>query len=323
MIRDVELIQPRSPRNRFHYVAGLVVLALNSWRHRLQGYRNPRRFAISHADDVLAYDQSVMRNWTRHLQDYLLRDLDLEGREVIELGPGPDLGTGLLWLAAGAKGYTAVDAHPLARNRSSLELHQAIARRIAASREDNELEARLLAAVDRLHHPDRDDQDAPLRYRVIGDFDLSKLEPLRFDLVVSHSAFEHFSDVDRTFAQLAPLVTERAHLVTEIDLQTHTRWIRDADPLNIYRYSRQVYRSFGFSGIPNRVRPDQYLEILERHEWCDLRVYPRRVLEPAYVSRVEPSLNPRFRGDPEQLAWLSIVICASRKGERSWKAPEK
>src|SRR5690606_32776454 len=136
------------------------------------------------------------------------------------------------------------------------------------------------------------------------------------------SAFEHFADVDRSFAQLAPLVTDRAHLASEIDLQTHTRWIRDADPLNIYRYRRRLYTSFGFSGIPNRIRPDEYLEILERHGWCDLRVYPRRVLEAGYVSAVEPSLDPRFRGDPEQLGWLSIVLCASRKGERSWKVTE-
>lgn len=322
MIRDVEVIRPCPPRNRFHHVAGLAILALNSARHRIQGYRNPRPHPVSQVDEVLAYDQSVMRNWTRHLQDYLLRDLDLAGREVLELGPGPDLGTGLLWLAAGAKAYTAVDAFPLARTRSSLDLHEALARRIAASHEDNELERRLLDAVHRLHDPRANDLDAPLRYRVIGDFDLSKLAPLRFDLLVSHSAFEHFHDVDRSFAQLSPLMTDRAHLVAEVDLQTHTRWIRDADPLNIYRYSRRVYRGLGFSGIPNRIRPDQYLEILERHEWCDLRVYPRRVLETPYVAAVEPTLSQRFRGDLEQLGWLSIVVCASRKGERSWKAPQ-
>ena len=51
-------------------------------------------------------------------------------------------------------------------------------------------------------------------------------------------------------------MTERAHLVAEIDLQTHTRWIRNVDPLNIYRYSGQLYGSFRFSdgdGAPARV----------------------------------------------------------------------
>lgn len=321
MIRDIEVIQPGPPRHRFHHAAGLVLLALNSVRHRVRGYRTPRPTALEHVDDVLAYDQSVMRNWAEHLRDYLQRDMNYGTRDVLELGPGPDLGTGLLWLAAGAKSYTAVDAHPLARHRSSLALHRTMARRIAAAHEDNDLEARLLAAVDRLHAPG-DDLDAPLRYRVIGDFDLTKLAPLTFDLLVSHSAFEHFGDVDRSFAQLAARMTDRAHLVAEIDLQTHTRWIRDADPLNIYRYSRGLYRSFAFSGIPNRVRPDDYLEILERHGWCDLRVYPRRVLVPEYVGGVEPFLDPRFRGDVEQLGWLSIVLCASRKGERSWKVTE-
>lgn len=313
MIRDdVERILPATVHNRLHYAAGWAILALNAARHRVLGYRTPRP---GRAVDALRYARAVHENWSRHLSDYLQRDLDLENRHVLEIGPGPDLGTGLLWLHAGAPSYTAVDAHALVGGRQRA-LHRDLAARIAG--EDVDALERLHDALDRW---EAGDPDGPLRYRVIPDFDLTKLAPARFDLVVSHSAFEHITRVDESFAQLAEVVSDRAHLVAEIDLQTHTRWIRDADPLNIYRYSRQLYRSFHFSGIPNRVRPDEYLEHLERAGWYDLRVYPRRVLEADYVRRIEPALAANFRGDVEQLAWMSIVLCASRGGERSWRGP--
>ena len=313
MIRDdVERIPPPTVHNRLHHAAGWAILALNAARHRVLGYRTPRPVD---AADALHYARAVFDNWNRHLRDYLRRDLDLAGRHVLEIGPGPDLGTGLLWLQAGAASYTAADAHALVGGKQRA-LHRDMAARIAG--QDVHTLDRLHDALDRY---EAGDPEGPLRYRVLPRFDLTELAPARFDLVVSHSAFEHLSRVEESFRQLAAVVSDRAHLVAEIDLQTHTRWIRDADPLNIYRFSRPTYRSFTFSGIPNRVRPDEYLEHLERTGWYDLRVYPRRVLDPDYVRRVEPALAPHFRGDPEQLAWMSIVLCASRGGERSWRGP--
>lgn len=313
MIRDdVERIPPAPVRNRLHHAAGLVLLALNAGRHRVLGYRTPRP---GDAIEAHRYAFAVYDNWTRHLRDYLQRDLDLDDRHVLEIGPGPDLGTGLLWLHAGAASYTAVDAHALVGKRQA-KLHRQIAAAIAGQD---------VAALEKLHEAlerfEDGDEDGRLHYRVIPGFDLSKLAPRQYDLIVSHSAFEHITDVGKSFRDLDAITTDRAHLVTEIDLQTHTRWIRDADPLNIYRYSKGLYRSFHFSGIPNRVRPDEYLEHLEHAGWYDLRVYPRRVLDADYVRRVEAGLASPFRGDVEQLAWMSIVLCASRSGERSWRGP--
>ncbi|RKZ13020.1 hypothetical protein DRQ53_13955 [bacterium] len=316
MVRDIQLIEPPAPRNRFYHLAGLGLLALNSWRHRLRGYRTPRPWFSRDAGRILEYDRAVFDNWHRHIADYLEFDLELTGRHVVEIGPGSDLGTGLLWLASGAASYTGLDAHKLVGPKTR-SLHEDIARLIAGA--DAELLERLLDAVCRLHAG----EDGPLRYRVLARFNLAKLDLDGFDLVVSHSALEHVAKIDRTIEQLSERVTERAHIIAEIDLQTHTRWIRDHDPLNIYRYRRQTWRSFAFSGTPNRVRPDSYFDALEKQGWTDLRIYPQRVLPMEYVKKVEPTLDQRFRGDPEHLAWLSIVVCASRAGERSWKGKDE
>jgi hypothetical protein len=137
-----------------------------------------------------------------------------------------------------------------------------------------------------------------------------------FDLILSHAAFEHLEDVAGTIEGITHVTRKGGLLVSEIDLQTHTRWIRRVDPLNIYRYRDAVYQAFSFSGIPNRVRPDGYMEALVKQGWRDIRFFPRRVLPPEYVQRVHSTLAPRFRGDLEHLGWLSVVICA-RYGGRS------
>jgi hypothetical protein len=315
MTTDIQLIQPPRPRNRFYHLVGLGLLAMNSWRHRIQGYKTPRPWFSQDASRLLEYDRAVFANWRRHLDDYLQFDLDLSGRDVVEIGPGTDLGTGLLWLGEGAATYTGLDAHPLIGEKTR-ETHEELARLIAGA--DATLLERLLEAVRKLHHG----EDGPLRYRVLDGFRVSRLDLDGFDLVVSHSALEHVAKVDKAIQQLSERVTDRAHLVAEIDLQTHTRWIRDHDPLNIYRYRKNTWRTFSFSGIPNRVRPDAYFEALEKHGWTDLRAWPQRVLPMEYIEQVEPSLDARFRGDPEHLAWLSVVVCASRSGERSWREDE-
>jgi len=316
--RSIEVLRPARVRNGFYRWAGAAILALNSLRHRVRGYRTPRPRGSARLKAALEYDHAVYENWYQHYTDYYPHGEDFEGRHVLEIGPGPDLGTGILFLAAGAESYTAVDAHRLITRRTGgvhADLATLVAQEFAHGHERIELQAELLHAVERLHA----DEEGPLRYVHLPDFDLRRLERRDFDLVVSHSAFEHLALPRESLAQLSEVVSDHAHLVAEIDLQTHSRWIRDADPLNIYRYSQRFYDGVGFSGIPNRFRPDDYLEALESQNWVDLRIYPQRVLDPEYVELVEPTLDQAFRGDLEHLGWMTIVLCASRLGERSWR----
>ncbi|NNM34430.1 MAG: methyltransferase domain-containing protein [Gemmatimonadetes bacterium] len=316
MTEDVQTLRPKRVSNRVYHLVGLVLMALNVVRHRIRGYRQPRPFTASGAREAMTYDNAVVENWLRHLEHYLDEEVDLAGKRVLEIGPGPDLGTGLNLLARGAAAYVAVDKHPLL-GKHATSVHRALLGVIA---EDLELDQERVTELRKIVDERTGDPDGPLAYHHLPEFDLSVLPEQSADLVLSHSAFEHLDDVETTFRQLAPVAAPGCVLVTEIDLQTHTRWIRDADPLNIYRYRNRTYQALGFSGSPNRVRPDEYLSGLEAAGWTNPRFYPRRVLDRDYVHEVEPSLARRFQGDPEQLAWLSIVLCATRKRGRRWKA---
>jgi SAM-dependent methyltransferase len=308
MPHEIELLPSPAVHNRLYHLVGIVIMSLNQMRHRIRGYRNPRPQDAPHATDALRYDRAVVENWLSHLSHYQAGEVDLKGKDILELGPGPDLGTGLILLAKGARSYTAIDAHPLV-HRTSAEQHRDLAMAIAASFDLDDAGRREL--VELALRPS--ETDSRLRYVHLPRFDLETLEPDSYDLVFSHSSLEHVSRIKRTIEQVSRTARAGARFVAEIDLQTHTRWVRDHDPLNIYRYRSSLYQSLSFSGAPNRVRPDQYIQFLEANGWTNPRIYPRRVLDPKYVHAVEPSLAKRFRGDPERLGWMSVVQCATKK----------
>jgi SAM-dependent methyltransferase len=304
MPENIHVLAAPPVRNRRHHLAGAALLAANALRHRVRGYRTPRPRPPADAEAAFRYDRAVVSGWLAHLTRYLHGPVPLPDAAALEIGPGTDLGTGLILLGEGLERYRAIDAHPLLR-QAPRGLHAFLADRVAAQTGCEP--DRLRRAVDLLGSGD---PEAPLGYVHDPRLDLAAFGPASFDFFFSHAVFEHIEDVEALIEGCSHTARPGALLVSEIDLQTHTRWIRDVDPLNIYRYTDAWYRACSFSGIPNRVRPDQYMEALVKRGWTDIRFFPRRVLPPDYVRAVEPTLAPRFRGDLEHLGWLSVVLCA-------------
>jgi Methyltransferase domain len=91
-------------KDRMYFGLGLTLGATNTVRHRIVGYRTPR----PRGTDSEIHNRRVIDRWLQHI--------DPVGKRVLEIGPGPDLGTGDLLLTAGAASYTAVDAFRLVEN---------------------------------------------------------------------------------------------------------------------------------------------------------------------------------------------------------------
>lgn len=102
-------------------------------------------------------------------------------------------------------------------------------------------------------------------------------------------------------------------MVAQVDLKTHSRWIREHDPNNSYRYPRWLYRLFWFQGAPNRVRPQEYVRALRRCGWTDIEITPLSQLGDRRIRSVDTA----FRDPSDQMNVLSIVLCA-RKSHPSW-----
>lgn len=245
------------------------------------------------------------------LSSYLGKDYDLTNKNVLELGPGADLGVGLYLLYRGANAYNSIDVNNLVATVPSTFYEKLFERLNELKLNATDDMDSLLEGLRQQLEKTRKGKNDRLNYVCRNDFSLREFNKGSIDLVVSQAAFEHFDDVESTFRQLSDIVRPGAHLVAEIDLKTHTRWIRDRDPLNIYRYGR-FYDFIQFRGAPNRLRPYQYKKYLEDCGWENVKIRPRIQLRKEYVNAIITGMNEKYRDEMNQMEYLSIIVCATK-----------
>jgi SAM-dependent methyltransferase len=216
--------------------------------------------------------------------------VDFHGLAVLELGPGPDLGTGAFVLVEGAVTYCAVDQFPLAaRSDAVLEY-------IRASLGVEFARDQIRYVLD----------DFPALGRVSGPF----------DAIVSNATLEHVNDIERLFRRLAELLRPGGIMCHHIDAKTHMRGFRKRDPLNIYRFSERIYRLLRFPGSPNRWLADDYASAA-RSAGFDIEVVPGRIAATEYLAATAPYLHPMY-GDRSDLKYLTFTLnCRLRSQPRS------
>lgn len=304
---DVRTSSPPRVRNRTYHVLGAAALAANKLRYAILGYHRPRNFSSSEIDRCVQYDFQVVENWMAYLNAYLGKPVEISGKNILEPGPGQDLGIGLILLSRGACKYNAIDAYNLL-SQSTEQFYTHLFRRF----EKNGCDKTIIEELHRQLEQTQSGQNDRLNYIYRKDFDLSVLDGEGVDFVFSQAAFEHFDDTGRTIEQLNRVVRPGAVFLAVIDLQTHTRRFREQDPLNIYRYSEFYYRLCRYAGQPNRLRPVEYHKILADNGWENIRIQPLDVLGAGYIRRVQPGLNKRFRAENGQMEYLTVVICATK-----------
>ncbi|HEY3785418.1 MAG TPA: class I SAM-dependent methyltransferase [Steroidobacteraceae bacterium] len=291
-------------RDAGYFTAGVVFLALAKAKHLLRGYSSPKPFDLSQTDRCVAYDALVVSDWLRELARYTGGDTDLRGKDILELGPGSDLGVGLLLLAKGAASYNACDVHDLAKHAPPA-FYEALFGTLAHS------DAVDVAALREALRRSVAGTPSRLNYVVRRDFDLSAAFGAgTIDRVFSQAAFEHFDDIEAVVRRLTSVCRPGARIVAEIDLKTHSRWVRDQDPNNIYRFPDPLYNMFRFRGSPNRVRPYQYAQAFERNGWIDIQMRPLTLVQGESAGL--RGLSRRFRSDANQMSHLTIAFCARR-----------
>jgi len=289
-------------RDWYLYAAGLCFLALAKAKHVLQGYRSPKPFSLSETERCVAYDLKVVDEWLAHLERFTGRKDFVRHKRVLELGPGSDLGVGVYLLAKGAAAYNACDTNDLTRHVPD-SFYAALLDRVRTA--EPAADTKFLAAQ---VQDARSGSASRLRLVVREDFDLAAaFEARSMDVVFSKAAFEHFDDVPATVARLSAVCKPGAVIVAVIDLKTHSRWIRDKDPNNIYRYPNWLYKCFWFRGAPNRVRPYQYREIFARNGWVDVAITPLAQIEDG---RGELAVNDQFKDSRNEMKHLSVLLCA-------------
>ena len=149
-----------------------------------------------------------------------------------------------------------------------------------------------------------------LSYCVCKDFNLvNAIKPSTIDLVFSQAAFEHFDKIEETIQQLNIVCKPGAILISEIDLKTHSRWIREKDPNNIYRYPKWLYNLCTFQGVPSRMRPYRYKIFFLKNGWKNVTITPLKQIKNRALCS---GMNKEFHGKINQMDLLSVVLCARK-----------
>jgi SAM-dependent methyltransferase len=183
-----------------------------------------------------------------------LREEDLRGKDVLELGPGYNLGVALRFIGAGARSFTAIDKFiPFQDTAYNRGLYAAIRDRL-----DAPARARVDAAVNLDGHVTL--REPALRYVYAKGVEDHPFQPSSFDLVISHAVLEEIYDLDRAFDAMDEVLRPGGYSIHKIDLRDYGMFTRNGfHSLEFLTIPDPVYRRMAENtGQPNRRLVDYY-----------------------------------------------------------------
>lgn len=293
--------------NVFFYLIGLAALLIVKIKYYFIGFPKLSLSNIREYEKNIDYNIRIVNQWISHLNDYTNNNNYLVNKTVLELGPGSNLGAGFYLLYKGASKYNSFDIYKLAEN-VPINFYKLFLRRL------QKIEG--VKSIDYMENELKksyDDGPSDINYVVKHDFNLaSSFESNSIDIVFSQAAFEHFVNVEETIKQLSIVCKSNSVIIAEIDLQTHSRWIREKDPNSIYRYSPFIYNLLSTKTSPNRTRPYSYYELLKNYGWYDIKILPLSIILEGKRVPVR-YLNKNFRNEKNEMDYLSILLLAKKK----------
>lgn len=210
-------------------------------------------FNEADVDHALGAIDATFEAYLRHSG---LNEGTLQGRRVLELGPGDNIGVAARFAAAGASFVSTIDKFvPLRDSPYHRRLYESLRSRLTPDEQRN-FDAAVQIGSDRVAlHDDR------LQYVYGKGFeDATVFAPASFDLIVSNAVIEEIYDVDRAFTAMDRLLRPGGYLLHKIDLRDYGMFSKYGyHPLEFLTVPDVVYRQMVEStGQPNRRLVDYY-----------------------------------------------------------------
>ncbi|MFH1957598.1 MAG: methyltransferase domain-containing protein [bacterium] len=284
----------------------------NKYRHFLMGYTSPRTFSSKQVERSVLHVFDYVEKWRRYLREYSESKLVFENKDILELGPGPDLGTGVILLAFGARSYTAFDKFRLIR-QTPLLFYKILLEKL----KNYPFFERAKNAVEKISNGEFSGNFMYISDRQYNiDMHLSG----RYDLVISQAVMEHLDNPSWVIKEIYRKMRKNGIIFGEVDTGTHTGILRDIDPLNLYRYSDFLWNLLKFQGSPNRVLPSEYHKMLVNESFKNVKIQPNRVYKEKYVKKSKIWLSKKFRNaSKEDIRIKSFLLFgAKEKGNTNY-----
>jgi SAM-dependent methyltransferase len=299
----VSIIKPPAYNQYFLYGFGLCLRVVNKVRRSIVGYTKPRTFSVGEIERSVSYCIDVVRSWEKELGVYSGRENPFAGADVLEIGPGPDLGTGLVILAMGARSYVAIDKNELIWKTPQLFYDTLLEKLKTFPRYEN-----AKAALKVFRHNNVNDV-----FSYACGPDLNGLTFKKFDVLVSQAVLEHIINIESVFETLYKRIAPGGLMIHEIDFGTHTGIIRDIDPLNHLRYCSAIWNLLKFDGSPNRLQLSDYKNVFNQLGFRKIEVKVLKILDKQYVHRTKTHLSALFRDySDEEIGIKSLYLLATK-----------
>jgi hypothetical protein len=258
-------------------------------------------------EDIVSYFETCFTDYFKVLEVAAARvAVWLEGKTVLEYGPGDVPAVALLMLANGAQEIICADRFALV---SLSEKNVAVLRRLV-ERLPASARGRAEACFTKAGDPASGFRAERLRY-VVQPNGLSGLRD-RADLVISRAVLEHVNDLSATFADVRAALSADGIAVHQVDLRSHG--LHRSNPLDFLTWPDWLWSMmYSGKGVPNRWRVDRYRRHLQEHGLQVVRLTPTALADRDDVAAVRQHLAERFRGlSDEDLSWLGFWLACKR-----------
>lgn len=231
----------------------------------------------------------------------------LDGKVLLEYGPGDLPGVAALMVAKGAHKVYCVDRFPLV-NLSPKNARVVADLLIACNDAER---ARLRACLVDPGNPAAGFARDRIEY-LVRPSGLSGLVAA-VDLVYSRAVLEHVDDLVATFGDMVRAMRPGALAIHQVDLRSHG--LHKAHRLDFLAWSEVLWRlMYSEKGVPNRWRIDRYRRVLAALPVEVLQCVPTARATLDEVAAVRPVLAVPFKGlHDDDLAWLGFWL-VMRKG---------
>ena len=287
-----------------------------------------RGFAL---EESLDYIDAVFADYERYAG---LTGEAIEGKTILELGPGDSFGVALRFIAAGAaKVITADRFIPIRDSGQQRAIYEGVMSRMSSV--DRERVDDVLTA----HGIDLPAVSIDVRAGVGIEEAPAQIGEASVDVIVSRAVLEHVFDLDTAFAAMHRLLKPGGRMADKVDLRDHGLFTDGGqDALEFLTVSDRLYRWMGeeSAGLPNRKLQGFYertlaergyeTEFLTTHlAGIEEEVEPHVPSEqglPANapleaVEKIRPRLLPRFRSlSATELAVAGFWVIADKPPAR-------
>ena len=230
----------------------------------------------------------------------------LEGKRILEYGPGDVLAVGLLMLAYGARSVVCVDRFPIySMSVKNVEVLQLIIDSL-----EGQMQLRAKACFRRSGDIASGFTDQRLRY-LVRPSGLSGLTDAA-DLIISRAVLEQVNSLPATFADMRHALCHNGVAVHKVDLQSHG--LHHRNPLDFLTWPPHLWAwMYAHKGYVNRWRIDRYHEVLAENCLKIVIMRPTMVADRRDIEEVRPYLASPFRNvSDEDLRWLGFWLVCRR-----------